>query len=82
MGFVGILAVCAYKTVVGMVEHIQESCVQGQSGTEDGAQHDTVLRQTDACRAQGGSHFALFVGQRLAHFICHHFAYACYVVAE
>ena len=54
------------KAVVNVVEHLQETLVEGQSGTQNGGQHDVLLLgQGNIEGAQRRSNGLGLVGQRL-----------------
>ena len=79
---VGIFAVCAHKGVSGVVEHVEESVVERQSGAEYRGKDNLVGRHADARYAQGRGYVFRLIFERLAYLVGHHLAHARYVVAE
>ena len=79
---VGVHAEGGDEGVVGMVEHLEESLVEGQSGTQDGADDQLVGRHIDGCYAQRRGHFAFLVSEGFGYLVGHHLADAADVVAE
>ena len=79
---VGVHAEGGDEGVVGMVEHMEEPLMEGQSGPEDGAHDQVVGWHVDGSHAQGCGHLALLVVEGLGYLVGHHLADAADVVAE
>ena len=79
---VGVLAVCAHEGVAGMVEYVQKTVVERQTGPEYGCEHHLVGWHTDARRAERRLHLAYLVAESLAQLVGLELAYAHDVVAE
>jgi len=58
---VNILAISRHKGVACVVEDIQEPIVKGQSGAENGGQHNLIRGHLHACNAQGRSDVACLI---------------------
>ena len=56
MFLVGIFALSTNEGIARMVEDVQETLVERQTGTEDGADDNLVGRKIDLCHAQRGGH--------------------------
>ena len=77
-----VFAVRAYEGVAGVVEHVQEAVVEGQSGAEYRCQYYLVGRHADLSRAQRRLHVALLIVERLAYLVGHHLAHARNIITE
>ena len=75
-------AVGTEESVLRVVEDIEESLMQRQTGTQDSSQHELVGNGVDRCDAQRRLHVGLLVVERLAHFDCHEFADSLDVATE
>ena len=62
MFLVGIFAISTNEGIARMVEDVQETLVERQTGTEDGTDDNLVGRKIDQCHAQRGGHlFGLII---------------------
>ena len=82
MPLVGIFPVGTHKSIARVVEHIEESLVKRQSGTENGTDNNTVGRQTDTCHAQRRSDLLRLIVERLRNLKGFIFANTLDVVTE
>jgi uracil phosphoribosyltransferase len=65
-----------------MVEHIQESSMQRQSGTENSGNHHLVIGCADRRHSQGSLYLLDRIRQFLTHFIRHYLSNAFNITAE
>lgn len=65
-----------------MVEHIQESSMQRQSGTENSGNHHLVIGCADRRHPQGSLYLLDRIRQFLTHFIRHYLSNAFNITAE
>ena len=80
--FVAIVAIGRYEGVVGMVEDIEETRVEGQSGTKDGGDDDAVVLGRGCGRAERCLYEFSAVVERLRDFEGHGLAYSLEVATE
>ena len=79
---VGVHAIGRDEGVVGMVEDVQESLVEGQSGPQHGGDDDVVLGQGDVDATERSGDVLRLVFERFGQFVCHHLPDAPDVVSE
>ena len=79
---VGVHAIGRDKGILGSVVHIQESLMIGQAGTQDGGEHDVVLRQRHFYRSQRRSDDFLLVVERFRQLVSHHLAHPFNIAAK
>ncbi len=82
MRLVGIFAVSTDEGVSCMVEHVEKSRMERQSGAEYGSHHNVVYRYFDLCVGKWCVHRFCFILECLAHLIRHHLADTADIVAE
>ena len=79
---VGVHAVGRNEGAVGMVEHVLESIVEGESGAEHSGQQHVVLGQLYVERAQGSGDGFWLVAERFRDFVGHQLSYTKDVVTK
>ena len=79
---VGVHAEGGDKGVFGMVEDVEETFVERQTGTQYGGQQEVVLDDGHLGCPQGGGDGLCFVGECARDFVGHGFAYATDVLPE
>ena len=77
-----ILAECRNEGIAGVVEDVEETLMERQTGTEDGAEHQLVGRHIHLGNAKRSLDVALLIVERLAQLVGDEFADAHDVVAE
>ena len=70
------------ETIVGLVEHIEKSLMERQSGTEYSGDDHIVFRQRYVYRAQWRSDGLGLILQGLRQLVGHHLADACDIMPE
>ena len=64
-----VLSVCRYECVLSVVEVVQDTLMQRQTGTENRSHYNLVVRSRDVCYAQRSHVFLMAVFQMLADLI-------------
>ena len=71
-----------YETIVGLVEHVEESLVERQTGTKHGSQYDVILGQGNVDGTKRCRNGLRLVFQSLRQFVGHHFTDTHDIVTE
>ena len=68
--------------IVGTIEDVEESLMEGQSGTKHGTEYDIVFRQRNLQGAKRCRHGLGLIVEPLRHFVGHQLTDALYIMTE